>query len=226
MILNLRLLFLCTNTKRMTFFKFLLTKTFLKQLGLAVIALIVLSFIVLWWLKFTTNHGQEIEVPSLAKMTLIEAEDALDDVDLRLEVLDSASYNPNFPYRTVIEQIPKAGKFVKEDRKIYIYINRSGYPMIEIPEVVGKTKRQAEPTLKSIGFVVGKVTYRKYIAKDEVLELRHKGKKIEAGDKLQKTSVIDLVLGDGNGGLNRNAVEAASQELDVNESEKEGDGGN
>jgi len=226
MILNLRLLFLCTNTERMTFFKFLLTKTFLKQLGLAVIALVVLSFIVLWWLKFTTNHGQEIEVPSLAKMTLIEAEDALDDVDLRLEVLDSASYNPNFPYRTVIEQIPKAGKFVKEDRKIYIYINRSGYPMIEIPEVVGKTKRQAEPTLKSVGFVVGKVTYRKYIAKDEVLELRHKEKKIEAGDKLQKTSVIDLVLGDGKGGLNRNAVEAASQELDVNESEKEGDGGN
>ncbi|MEM7086087.1 MAG: PASTA domain-containing protein [Bacteroidota bacterium] len=210
----------------MTFFKFLFTKAFLKQLGLAVIALVVLSFIVLWWLKFTTNHGQEIEVPDLAKMSLAEAEDALDDVDLRLEVLDSASYNPNFPYRTVIEQIPKAGKLVKEDRKIYIYMNRSGYPMIAIPEVVGKTRRQAEPTLKSIGFAVGEVTYRKYIAKDEVLELRHKGIKIEAGDKLQKTSVIDLVLGDGNGGLNRNAVEAASQELDVNESEREGDGGN
>ena len=105
-------------------------------------------------------------------------------------------------------------------------MNRSGYPMIEIPEVVGKTRRQAEPTLKSIGFAIGKVTYRKYIAKDEVLELRHKGIKIEAGDKIQKTSVIDLVLGDGNGGLNRNAVEAASQELDVNEPENEDDGGN
>ncbi|MBL4663467.1 MAG: PASTA domain-containing protein [Flavobacteriaceae bacterium] len=212
----------------MTFFKFLLTKTFLKQLGFAVIALIALGFIVLWWLKFTTNHGQQIEVPDLAKMNLLQAEETLDDVDLKLEVLDSASYNPNFPYRTVIEQIPKAGEFVKEDRKIYIYINRSGYPMIEIPEVVGKTRRQAEPTLKSIGFEVGKITYRKYIAKDEVLELRHKGKKIQAGDKLQKTSVLDLVLGDGNGGLNRNAVEAASKELDINESktEIEGDEGN
>jgi len=210
----------------MTFFKFLFTKAFLKQLGLAVIALIVLSFIVLWWLKFTTNHGQEIEVPDLSKMNFEQAEDALDDVDLKLEVLDSASYNPTFPYRTVIEQIPKAGEFVKEDRKIYIYMNRSGYPMIEIPAVVGKTRRQAEPTLKSIGFAVGKVTYRKYIAKDEVLELRHKGIKIEAGNKLQKTSVIDLVLGDGNGGLNRNAVEAASEELDVNELEKENDGEN
>ena len=210
----------------MTFFKFLFTKAFLKQLGFAVIALIVLSFIVLWWLKFTTNHGQEIEVPDLSKMNFEQAEDALDDVDLKLEVLDSASYNPTFPYRTVIEQIPKAGEFVKEDRKIYIYMNRSGYPMIEIPAVVGKTRRQAEPTLKSIGFAVGKVTYRKYIAKDEVLELRHKGIKIEAGNKLQKTSVIDLVLGDGNGGLNRNAVEAASEELDVNELEKENDGEN
>lgn len=228
MILNLRLVFLHSNIEHMTFFKFLLTKTFLKQLGFAAIAMVVLAFIVLWWLKFTTNHGQQIEVPDLAKMTMTDAEETLEDVDLRLVVLDSASYNPNFPYRTVIEQIPKAGKFVKEDRKIYIYINRSGYPMIEIPPVVGKTKRQAEPTLKSIGFVVGKVTYRKYIAKDEVLELRHKGKKIETGDKLQKTSVIDLVLGDGNGGLNRNAVEAASKELDANEGEEtiEGDGGN
>jgi len=213
----------------MSFLKFLFTKAFLKQLGLAVVAMVVLAFLVLWWLKFTTNHGQQIEVPDLAKMTFVEAEELLDNADLRIEVLDSASYNPNFPYRTVIEQIPKAGEFVKEDRKIYIYINRSGYPMIEIPEVVGKTRRQAEPTLKSVGFEVGKVTYRKYIAKDEVLELRYQGKKIETGEKLQKTSVIDLVLGDGNGGLNRNAVEAASKELDTNEgaeTEEEGDGGN
>ncbi len=200
----------------MSFIKFLFTKTFLKQLGLAVVALIVLSFILLWWLKFTTNHGQQIEVPDLSKMTLEQAEEALDDLDLRYEVMDTTNYNPGFPYKTVIEQIPNAGKFVKENRKIYVSLNRSGYPMITIPPVLGKTKRQAEPTLKAIGFEIGKISYRKYIAKDEVLELRHKGTKIAPGDKLQKTSVIDLVLGDGNGGLNREAVEEAAEELDIN----------
>lgn len=213
----------------MNFIKFLFTKSFLKQLGLAIVALFILSFLVLWWLKFTTNHGQKIEVPDLAKMTIPEAETALEELDLRYEVMDSTNYNPAYPYKTVIEQIPKAGKFVKEDRKIYLSLNRSGYPMMDIPLVVGKTMRQAEPTLKAVGFMIGKISYRKYIAKDEVLEIRHKGQKLKAGDKLQKTSVIDVVLGDGKGGLNRNAIEEAEDELNVNnssESNNEGDAGN
>ncbi len=204
----------------MTFIKFLFTKTFLKQLGLAVVAIVVLAFIVLWWLKLTTNHGQQIEVPDLAKLTLKQAEEALDELDLRFEVLDTTNYNPEYPYKTVIEQLPAAGKFVKEDRKIYISLNRSGYPMIEIPKVVGKTVRQVRPTLKAIGFEIGKIEYRKYIAKDEVLELRHKGKRVDPGDKIQKTSVIDLILGDGKGGL-RQEVEDAEQELNVNNEEEE-----
>jgi len=210
----------------MTFIKFLFTKSFLKQLVFAVGALVLLSFLILWWLKFTTNHGQQIEVPDLAKMSLDQADEALDDLDLRYEIMDTTNYNPNFPHRTVIEQIPRPGKFVKEDRKIYLSINRSGYPMIEIPLVVGKTMRQAQPTLKAVGFEIGKISYRRYIAKDEVLELRHKGRKIEAGEKLQKTSVIDVVLGDGSGGLNRNDVEKTAEELKASETETEGDGGN
>ena len=94
----------------MSFLKFLFTKTFLKQLGYAVLVLFGLSLIILWWLRFSTNHGQQIEVPDLAKMTLEQAEEALDDLDLKLEVMDTTNYNPNFPYKTVIEQIPKAGK--------------------------------------------------------------------------------------------------------------------
>ena len=185
-----------------------------------------LSLIILWWLRFSTNHGQQIEVPDLAKMTLTQAEEALDDLDLKLEVMDTTNYNPNFPYKTVIEQIPKAGKFVKEDRKIYLSINRSGYPMIEVPPVVGKTMRQAEPTLRAVGFEIGKINYRRYIAKDEVLEISFEGKKIEPGDKIQKTSVIDLVLGDGNGGLNREEVKEVQEDLDVNSNSSEDDGEN
>lgn len=207
----------------MNFFQFLLTKTFLKQLLYAFLVLVVLAFLILWWLKFSTNHGQQIEVPDLSKMTLVEAEEALDDLELKFEVMDTTNYNPEFPYQTVIEQIPKAGKFVKENRKIYLSINRSGYPEISVPEVVGKTLRQAKPTLNAVGFEIGKINYRKYIAKDEVLEMRHKGKKIEKGDKLKKTSIIDLVLGDGEGGLNRNAIQEAKKDLDVNQSEEEND---
>ena len=185
----------------MTFIKFLFTKVFLKQLSIAIIALLGLAFIVLFWLKFTTNHNQKIEVPNLAKMSLDTAENKLIELDLRLEVIDSSNYNPDFPKYSVIEQIPKAGEFVKENRKIYLTLNRSGYVYLKIPEVVGKTRRQAEPTLISMGFEIGTITYKSYIALDEVLELSYKGKKLKSGEKIQKTSVIDLVLGDGEGGL-------------------------
>lgn len=185
----------------MTFLKFLFTKSFLKQLIIAFIAIIVLILVILWWLKFSTNHNQKIEVPNLAKMSLNDVEEKLDELDLRFEILDSANYNPDYPKYSVIEQIPNAGKFVKEDRKIYLTLNPSGYRKLKLPEVVGRTRRQAEPTLLAMGFRIGKITYRSYIAKDEVLELRHQGKKVEPGTKLQITTIIDLVLGDGKGGL-------------------------
>ena len=185
----------------MTFLKFLFTKSFLKQLIIAFIAIIVLVLVILWWLKFSTNHNQKIEVPDLAKMSLNDVEEKLDELNLRFEILDSANYNPDYPKYSVIEQIPNAGKFVKEDRKIYLTLNPSEYRKLKLPEVVGRTRRQAEPTLLAMGFKIGKITYRSYIAKDEVLELRHQGKKVEPGTKLQITTIIDLVLGDGKGGL-------------------------
>lgn len=200
----------------MTFFQFLLTKTFLKQLVYSVLALIGLVLIILWWLRISTNHGQKIAVPDLSQMTIEQAEEKLAELDLNYEIMDSTNYNPEFPYQTVIEQIPKAGRFVKEDRKIYLSINRSGYPMIEIPPVLGKTLRQAEPTLRAVGFQIGRIQYRRYIAKDEVLELSHQGRKIQPGEELEKTSVIDLILGDGEGGLKPEEVREVKESLDVN----------
>lgn len=196
----------------MTFFRFLLTKAFLKQLLLAVLALIVLSFLIMWWLKSTTNHGQKIEVPSLSKLSLDVVEDKLGELDLRYEILDSANYNPDYPKYSVIEQIPKAGKYVKEDRKIYLYLNPSGYRKIQVPDVIGRTRRQAEPTLLAMGFEIGKVSYRPDIS-DQVKEMRYKGEKLEPGTKIQKTAVIDLIVGDES--LNR-----VQQENDNDEEEQ------
>lgn len=179
----------------MTFFQFVFTKTFLKQLLMAFVALIALAFLVLWWLRISTHHNEKITVPNLAKMSLDKVEEKLDEMDLRYEILDSANYNPDFPRYSVIEQIPKPGKFVKEDRKLYLNLNPSGYRKVEVPNVLGRTRRQAEPTLLAMGFEIGKISYRPHIS-DNVLEMRYKGEKLDPGTPLQKTSVIDLIVGD------------------------------
>ncbi|MEM0518311.1 MULTISPECIES: PASTA domain-containing protein [Aequorivita] len=179
----------------MTFIQFVFSKAFLKQLLLAIVALLVLGFLTLWWLRMSTNHNETIEVPNLAKLSLDKVEEKLDEMDLRYEILDSANYNPEYPKYSVIEQIPKPGKFVKENRKLYLTLNPSGYRKIEVPNIVGRTRRQAEPTLLAMGFKIGKISYRPHIS-DNVLEMRFKGEKLEPGTSLQKTSVIDLIVGD------------------------------
>lgn len=181
----------------MSLIKFLFSKAFVKQLVLAGITLLILVFLILSWLKFSTNHNKHIVVPDVSKLTYDEAKKKLKSMDLRLEILDSANFNPAYPKYSVIEQIPAAGQEVKQNRKIYITLNPSGHRSVEIPPLVGRTRRQAEPTLRALGFEIGQVTYKPFIAIDEVLEMSHKGKKIEPGDMLQITSVIDLVLGDG-----------------------------
>ncbi len=204
----------------MSIFRFLISKTFFKQIAFALIALIVLIFIVKWWLGSTTNHDQKIAVPDIKGMTLELVEQELSNADLRYFIIDSANYNPDYPKYSVIEQNPAAGKFVKENRQIYLVLNPSGFRKLTIPNVIGKTRRQAEPTLKALGFKIGKITYTDHIGKDEVREMSYKGKRLRSGDQLQKTSTIDLVLGNGKGDYRDSINENANSQ---NENE---DGGN
>jgi eukaryotic-like serine/threonine-protein kinase len=89
--------------------------------------LVVLAFLVMQWLNFSTNQDQRIEVPDLSRLTLNVVEDSLDELDLRYEILDSANFNPDYPRYAVIDQVPAPGSYVKENRKIYLTLNPSGY---------------------------------------------------------------------------------------------------
>lgn len=180
-------------------FKFISSKIFLIQLVIAIALTVIIGFIVLQWLDSTTNHDQRIAVPNLAKMSIDEAKEVLANKDLRLKVReDSANFNPDYPRYSVIDQDPKGGSTVKENRKIYVTLNPSGYQKIEVPDVIHQTRRQAEPMLIASGFKIGTVTYKPDMS-DQVLELRYKGKGIKPGIMLEKTSTIDLVVGDNGG---------------------------
>lgn len=182
----------------MSIIKFLISKTFLKQIALALVAVVALCFIILKWLNISTNHGEFETVPDLTGKSISVAQIELKENNLVMQIQDSANFNPDYPKFSVIEQEPPSGAKVKENRKIYITLNPSGYRKILVPDLKEKTFRQAKPTLEALGFKVGKVTYQDNIGKDLVLKMTHKGSTINEGDELAKTSVIDLVLGNGN----------------------------
>ncbi|MEN8836219.1 MAG: PASTA domain-containing protein [Polaribacter sp.] len=183
----------------MQIFQFIKSKLFFKQLVIALVGFIAVFLSLKFWLNTTTKHNQKIQVPNLKKMTIAEAEKKLKEINLDYKVIDSASYNPIFPKKSVIEQTPIGGDFVKENRKIYLTLNPSKYRDITIPDLNGRTKRQAISELRAIGFIVGtSYTYVKDIGKDVVRGLRHNNKIVNPNDKLPKNSIIELVLGDGN----------------------------
>ncbi len=180
---------------------FVKSKVFLRQVIIALIVVLILVFSLKWWLGVTTNNGQKIQVPNLHKLSLTQVESKLNTLNLDFVVVDSASFNPNYPKKSVIDQNPEEGDFVKEKRKIYLTLNPSRYRDIVIPDLNGKTKRQATTHLRSIGFIVGnEVTWVLDLGKNVVRGLKHKGVKIEPGAKLPKRSTLNLILGDGKGG--------------------------
>ncbi len=183
----------------MSFIKFLTSKVFWRHVAIAVAGIGLLILIIFQWLRIVTNHNQKIEVPDLSKQVLSDVEKTLDELDLRYIIIDSASYNPDYPKKSVIRQNPEPGDIVKENRQIYLTLNPSGYRSIAIPEFYGKTRRNVETTLRAAGFEIGnKPTWVPDRGKNVVRGLQHKGENIEIGDKLPKKSIIELVLGDGN----------------------------
>jgi len=177
--------------------RYLTSRVFFGQAFLALVILAILSYFFIHWLTFTTDHGHEITVPNLSKLTEEQVEEKLDELNLDYVLLDSVDYNSDFPKYSVVEQDPLPGAKVKEGRKVYIKINASGFSSVRIPDLIQKTYREAIPTLKALGLEEGTVTYIPNIGKDMVLEMRCKGRNLNVGDHVLKASKIDLVLGDG-----------------------------
>ena len=177
--------------------KYLTSRVFFGQAFVALAIIAVLGYLFMHWLTFTTDHGNEITVPNLAKLTEEQVEVKLDELDLDYVLLDSVDYNSDFPKFSVVEQDPLPGAKVKEGRKVYIKINASGFSSVRIPDLIEKTYREAVPTLKALGLEEGELIYIPNLGKDMVIEMRCNGKNLKVGDRVLKASKIDLVLGDG-----------------------------
>jgi beta-lactam-binding protein with PASTA domain len=178
----------------MSFVKFLTSKVFFKQLALAIVAVVVLCFIMLKWLNISTNHGDFVVVPDLKGKSVETVKIELKDYDLAMEIADSANFNPKYPKYSVIEQSPVAGAQVKENRKIYLILHPSDYRKVKVPNILKRTFRQAKPQLEALEFQIGDISYKRSIG-EGVLSMSHNGKPLKPGTLLPLTSKIDLVIG-------------------------------
>jgi len=82
---------------------------------------------------------------------------------------------------------------------IFLIINAMNPELVDVPNVVGISFRQAKAAIEARGLKIGKLEYVRDIALNNVMDLKYKGWIIKPGMEIPKFSAVDLVLGNGYG---------------------------
>jgi eukaryotic-like serine/threonine-protein kinase len=203
----------------MSFFKVESWKDVLLHLVAIVGLTVLLGYLILnIWLPSYTNHGQKIEVPSLENLSIEEAEDLLDEKDLRLEIQDT-TFKANYKPGVISRQEPKAGSFVKEDRRIYVTLNAFEIPKITISEKMltelqNTNLATVSSKISQFGFEIGDTIYVTGKYPDYVLNTNFKGKALSVGTQVPRGSKLDIEVSDGKASSDEDSTAAETESKD------------
>lgn len=181
----------------MSVIKFIKSRVFFKHLGLSLVALALLFWIIFKGLGCYTEHGETIPVPDFHNVKIHELDAFIEDKDVRYEIIDSI-YDTEKPKGIVIRQDPEPQAKVKRNRTVYLYVTAVLPPTIEMPKLKDRSLRQASAMLESYGLKMDKdIEWKADQCVNCVLGQLYKGKPIAPGTKIEKGSVIKLVVGKG-----------------------------
>ena len=164
-----------------------------KKILIFIAALLVLFFItnnVI--MPLYVKHADTVKVPKVIGLNFIEAKDIIEKGGLEI-IQGEMKYDESIPIGQIMDQNPPADETVKYGRRIYVTIC-GGEQLSEVPNLKGKSIRDAKFTLEQRGLKLGE-TVRKNTNEfpaDFVIS-----QVIQPGSKLKKNSPIDLILSDG-----------------------------
>ena len=187
------------------FFKFFISRFFLVNTTLSLIALLSIFYYTMSHLDDYTNHGVKIAVPILVGVQIQNVEDSLADLELRFEIRDSV-YSDQFPTGMVIQQdpLPNTEKFmsyVKPNRRIYLTIVKKQDSTKAVPDLLSRvtSKTIGKKRLELLGFKV-ELELKDHKDRDKVLQVLFNGSPIKAGQRIPKGATLTLVYGTGSKG--------------------------
>lgn len=179
-------------------FKFLTTKPLWVNIIAGIVIIILLMLLFFGSLGLLTRHGATLKIPAVTGQSLADARKTLETQGFEVQIQDSVYFDTIAPLQ-VIKQFPEADNLVKENRKVFLTINRSVPPFVEMPNMVNMTFRNADMVLKQYGLKLEDTVFRPDFAKNAVLDQLYQGQSIKPGTKIQQGSKITLVLGNGIG---------------------------
>lgn len=178
------------------FLKFMVTNIVVRNLLLMLFVGGAFVYGVLSWLDNYTMHNQAIIVPELKGMQVEEVGPILNQKDLRYQVVDSV-FAKGVPPGAIVDQIPHALAKVKKNRIVFLTVNAKTAHVVELPNILEISQRQAVASLRAIGFRVDSITYVDYEYRDLVLKVEYNQREVVAGHKLPHGSSLILEVGNG-----------------------------
>lgn len=193
---------------------------------LAAVAAVFLFLLIFFGsLSLLTEHGKIQRVPSITGQNVLAATKTLEAAGFDVVIQDSV-FIDTLAKQAVVRQIPDAESMVKNGRTIYLTINRTVAPQVEMPNLEGFSVKSAEMYLISLGLRLGELSYRPDIARNAVLEQLLGDRPIAPGTKIAIGTVINFVLGSGEGmgevevpqleGLTFEAAKMMLQSMNIN----------
>lgn len=180
----------------MRFLRFLISRTFWVQLGVACV-LGVVGFVALnVFLRGYTRHSERIAVPAVVGVSMVEARLALEVAGLQPVIMDSL-YSAQGRPGVVVEQDPAAGVEVKGTRNVYLTVYRSTPPSERLEVEEGMDAGVARILLDVKGFPFRE----RYEPTPELAGLvirieNGKGETLGPEDRLRKGQPLVLVIGE------------------------------
>lgn len=169
----------------------------LKLIGSFLAFYIIIFIAICVFLRIYTHHGKSISVPDFKGLMPTRAAEIAKHEDLQLKIIDS-TFIDYMPKGCIVDQNPRPGTHVKQDRTIFLTTNAYNRTKVEVPQIVGLSYRQGKATIEMQGLRIGKLIYKADFAKNNILQQLYKGEPIKAGTKIEKGEAIDIVLGNGN----------------------------
>jgi beta-lactam-binding protein with PASTA domain len=151
---------------------------------------------------------EEVEVPAITGKDLNDANALLEKVGLHLAIRESR-HNNKVAERAVISQDPAAGRKVRRNREILAVISM-GPELVDVPDLKGKSLREARMVLSNSRLRLGKITYKdeKPGEPEQILEQKPAG-----GEKVGKGKAIDLQVQKGSGSATTDVPSWAGQHV-------------
>lgn len=172
-------------------------KKFLIQLAFLVAFILLVVFLVLFWLRIYTNHGQELTLPNYLDKNYEEALKDAKDKSFEIIVNDSI-HEVDKPGGLIVEQNPKAGAKVKENRKIYVTTTKylaDRKSLESLPQLFGRNYERKKKELSYMNIYTKVKGYKQDASEpDHILEVWYKGQKVI--DAASKRKNVEFEVGD------------------------------